>query len=105
MPEVEPHDIEVELRRVVDRLDSMPLARAAAAAPACKAVADLLVARTRDLTEVIPADAVVPDLGPQGLGSLIAVLGHDYLDAARASSHPDLSPVLDALVELRRSLP
>ncbi len=36
---------------------------------------------------------------------MLAVVGHDYLEAARASSHPDVSPVLDALVELRRALP
>jgi hypothetical protein len=36
---------------------------------------------------------------------MIAVLGHEYLDAARASSDPDPGPVLDALVELRRALP
>jgi hypothetical protein len=98
-------DLQVELRRVVDRLDSMPLARATAAGPACRRTAHLIVARTRELTTDIPSDAVVPDLGPQGLGSMMAVLGRDYIDAAKATRTADLGPVLAALVELRRALP
>jgi hypothetical protein len=104
-PDIQIDDLTVELRRVVDRLDSMPLARASAAGPACRRTALLLVARTRELTADIPADAVVPDLGPQGLGSMIAVLGREYIEAARATRTADLGPVLAALVELRRALP
>jgi hypothetical protein len=98
-------DLALELRRVVDRLDSMPLNRAASAGPACREAALLLIARTRDLTDEIPAEAMPPELGPQGLGSMIAVLGCDYVNAARASGTADLGLVLDALVELRRALP
>jgi hypothetical protein len=90
---------------VVDRLTSMPLARAERATADCQRTADLIVAHTRPLSADLPADARVPALGPHGLGAMIAVLGHEYLDAARASSHPDPGPVLDALVELRRALP
>ena len=104
-PDVTIHEVNVEIRRVVDRLDSMPLHRAAMAGPACHETARVLVARTRELTDEIPPDAVPPKLEPQGLGSMVAVLGDDYLDAARASGTADLGPVLDALVELRRALP
>jgi hypothetical protein len=100
-------DVERELGRVVDRLTSMPLAKAALATEDCHRAAEVVVAQTRLLSDDIPADSQVPDLGPQGLGAMIAVLGGDYLDAARASgSGPvDPGPVLDALVSLRRALP
>lgn len=98
-------EVERELGRVVDRLGSMPLDRAAASAPACRAAAQVLIDQARALGGRIPADARVPDLGPQGLGSMIAVLGDDLLAAARAATAPDLDPVLDALVGLRRALP
>jgi hypothetical protein len=99
------HDVERELGRVVDRLNSMPLAKAASASDDVHRTAQLLVAQTRPLSDSLPADATLPHLAPQGLGAMLAVVGHDYLEAARASSHPDVSPVLDALVELRRALP
>lgn len=99
------HAFERELGRVVDRLNSMPLARAEQATQPVHDTAALILARTRLLTDDIPVDAQLPDLAPQGLGSMIAVLGRDYLDAARASSDADLGPVLDALADLRRALP
>ncbi len=94
---------ERELRRVVDRLMSMPLARAAAAADDVRACADVLVLEGRRLGVPVPASATVPVLAPQGFGPLIAVLGSDCL--AAAGPRDDLQPVLDALVQLRRSLP
>ena len=99
------HEIELELRRVVDRLNSMPLDRAATATADCQRTAEILLAQTRLLTDDIPADAQIPTLGPSGLGALIAVLGRDYLNAARTADAKDLTPVLDALVALRRALP
>jgi hypothetical protein len=105
VPDEDLRALEVELRRVVDRLDSMPLTRAAGATGPCYATASILLERTRALVSDIPATATLPSLGPQGLGSMIAVLGRDYLDAARASGRADVRPVLDALVELRRTLP
>jgi hypothetical protein len=102
---VDLHELEVELRRVSDRLDSMPLGRAASAADACRAAAAVILAGTRDLDPAVPADARLPDLGPHGLGSMIRVLGGDYLTAARAAGDADPGPVLDALVTLRRALP
>jgi hypothetical protein len=98
-------EVERELDRVVDRLTSMPLTRAEGATADCRQAALVLIEQTRRLTDEIPIDAALPDLGPQGLGSMLAVLGGDYLAAARASSNPDLSPALDALVALRRALP
>lgn len=98
-------DLERELGRVVDRLTSMPLAKAASASEDCRRACLVIVEQTRRLTDDIPADADLPALGPQGLGAMVAVLGNDYLAAARRSPAPDLAPVLDALVRLRRALP
>lgn len=98
-------DVERELNRVVDRLNSVPLAKAESASADVQLAADVLLAHTRTMSSDVPADATLPRLGPQGLGALISVLGRDCLDAMRASSRPDLDPVLDALVALRRALP
>ena len=97
--------VEAELRRIVDRLTTMPLTRAESVADSCRELGEFLVAQTRLLTDEIPVDARVPSLRPSGLGAMIAVLGHDYLDAARAAHDADVTPVLDRLVETRRSLP
>jgi len=97
--------LEVELSRVADRLNGMPLTRAESASEACYDTAGLIVERTRTMTPAIPAGAALPRLAPHALGALIAVVGRDYLDAARASSDADVGPVLNALVELRRALP
>ena len=97
--------LERELERVVDRLTSMPLARAERAAADCRHAALVIVDETRALTDDIPADAVLPDLGPQGLGAMLAVLGTDYVDAVRKVPGADVSVVTATLVELRRALP
>jgi len=99
------HEVERELGRIVDRLNSMPLARAASASDIVHDAAEFLVAQTRLLADLPPAEAVLPRLGPQGLGAMLAVVGRDYVEAARASSEPDVDPVLNALVDLRRALP
>jgi hypothetical protein len=98
-------DVERELTRVVDRLTTMPLARAATAREPVQAAAEQFVHLTRRLGGGVPADATLPDLAPQGLGALIAVLGRDLLDAAQENAQPDLDAALDVLVALRRSLP
>lgn len=98
-------ELESELTRVVDRLTSMPLARAERATEDCRRAALVIVDQTRALSDEIPADAVLPDLGPQGLGAMLAVLGNDYLDAVRRVPHADVSVVTAALVSLRRALP
>lgn len=96
-------EVERELDRVVDRLTSMSLAKAAQAHDACYVAAEALREQTRLIDPDMP-DERLPDLAPQGLGALIAVLGSDWLDAARASGS-DPQAVLDALVTLRRALP
>lgn len=98
-------ELERELDRVVDRLTSMPLARAEGATADCRRAAFVIVEQSRLLTDEIPADAVVPELAPQGLGSMLAVLGTDYLAAARRMPDADVSAVTAALVTLRRALP
>ena len=90
-------DVERELERVV--------ARAAGAAPQRRQAAEAIVAQTRLLTDEIPATASIPDLQAPGLGAMIAVLGTDYLSAARATVVPDPAPVLATLIALRRALP
>lgn len=99
------NDVERELDRVVDRLMSMPLARADAAAPAVRDAAQSLLAQCRLLDSGIPAEATIPELGPAGRGALIAVLGRDWLTAARTTDEPDAEAVLGILVTLRRALP
>jgi hypothetical protein len=105
MPAADDDALRTELRRVVDRLDSMPVNRADAATGACRDAAALIVARTRELVDDMPPDAVLPDLGPQGLGSMLAVVGRDYLHAVGRAPGTDVTPVLECLTGLRRSLP
>lgn len=97
--------LQIELRRVVDRLDSMPIGRAESATGACHEAAALIVARTRELTRDIPPDASLPSLGPQALGSMLAVIGQDYVVAASGVPDADVTPVLECLIALRRLLP
>lgn len=97
--------VEAELRRIADRLSTMPLTRAESVVDPCRELGEFLVAQTRLLTDEIPVDARVPSLRASGLGAMITVLGHDYLDAARAADDADVTAVLDRLVETRRSLP
>lgn len=98
-------DVERELNRVVDRLTTMPLTRATSAQAPVRQAAAQLVDLTRSVGGTVPPDAQVPDLATHALGALIAVLGRDFLAAARAATDPDLDPALEALVSLRRALP
>ena len=98
-------DLERELDRVVGRLTSMALARAEGAAADCRRAALVIIEQTRLLTDEIPADAALPELGPQGLGAMLAVLGSDYLAVVRRVPDAEVSAVTAALVELRRALP
>ena len=98
-------EVERELDRVVDRLMSMPLAKASPATPDVMSAAGALLDHCRRIDPHVPADAALPSLAPQGLGPLIAVLGTDWLAAAPTSPDPDCDGVLDVLVRLRRSLP
>ncbi len=96
-------EVERELLRVVDRLNSMPLAKVTLAGADVQACAMTLVREGRALGVPIPADAELPALQPQGFGSMIAVLGDDCLRSAGDTA--DLTAVLEALVALRRALP
>lgn len=96
-------ECERELRRIVDRLNSMPLTRAATAATEVHQSAAELVRLGRLWGVPMPAEATLPTLEPQGFGSMLAVLGRDCLDAAGADT--DLAPLLATLVSLRRALP
>lgn len=98
-------ELERELDRVVDRLNSMSLARAEGSAADCRRAALVIVEQTRALTDQIPVDATVPGLGPHGLGAMLAVLGADYLATVRRAPNADVSVVTAALVDLRRALP
>ena len=100
---VERDEVERELQRVVDRLNSMPLTKVTLAAADVQACAETLVREGRQLGVPIPSDVDLPALQPQGFGSMIAVLGDDCLRAAAGDA--DLSGVLKTLVTLRRSLP
>ena len=84
---------------------SMPLAKASTATPDVMAAAHALLDHCRQIDPQVPADAILPSLAPQGLGPVIAVLGMDWLAAARTSVGPDSDGVLDVLVRLRRALP
>lgn len=98
-------DVSRELERVVDRLNSMPLTRAVTATDDVRATAAVLVDETRLLGSGAPPEATLPELGPSGLGAMIAVLGNDWLTAARMADRADPSAVEAALVSLRRALP
>lgn len=98
------HDVERELVRVVDRLSSMPLTRAEHARADVRAAAERLLEHTRRLDPAIPG-ATLPDLAPQGLAAMIAVLGRDWLAVAGRASEDDVDTVLAELVALRRALP
>ena len=99
------HEVERELDRVVDRLMSMPQAKASTATPDVMSAAGALLDHCRRIDPQVPSHATLPSLAPQGLGPLIAVLGTDWLAAARTSPDPDCDGVLDVLVTLRRALP
>lgn len=100
---VERAEVERELQRVVDRLNSMPLTKVMLASDDVHACAETLLREGRGLGVPIPVDAKLPDLQPQGFGAMVAVLGGDCLRAADEGT--DLAPALEALVTLRRSLP
>lgn len=96
-------EVERELARVVDRLNAMPLAKVARAHDACYSAAEALRQQTRLIDPEVP-DAPLPELAPQGIGAMIAVLGGDWLVAARARRTADPAQIHDVLLTLRRAL-
>ena len=100
-------EVQRELTRTVDRLTSMPLNRLPAHAARSHACCEFILAQTRAIDPEQPSDPRLPLLEPSGLGWQLAVIGGDFLDAARASRTPvdsECQRVRDALVELRREL-
>lgn len=91
-------ELERELARIVDRLGSMPLTRAAGCADEVHATAVVIVDLTGDHTS-----EDLPHLQPQGLAALMAVVGRDYLATPENDERDQL--VRDRLVALRRALP
>ncbi|MEI8260528.1 MAG: hypothetical protein WCG77_03375 [Actinomycetes bacterium] len=91
-------DIARELERIVDRLGSMPLTRAIG----CEEVVHSTAAAIVDLTGEHPS-AALPHLQVHALGSLVAVVGRDYLNIPENDERDQ--QVLDLLIALRRALP
>ncbi|MDP1876560.1 MAG: hypothetical protein Q8M17_03235 [Actinomycetota bacterium] len=98
-------EVDRELQRVVDRLTSLPLAKVPACSDDVFETAAFILAQARRLGAVIPPDVTLPRLGANGLGAMLAVVGSDFLETAKAAPEADVQPVLDRLVALRRSLP
>ena len=91
-------DLIRELERNVDRLGSMPLTRA----QGCEGLVHSAAAAIVDLTAEHPS-ADLPHLQAHALGSLLAVVGHDYLQTPENDERDQ--QVLDLLIALRRALP
>ena len=101
-------DVERELGRVVDRLNSLPLGRVEPLIPRCHEVALTILAATRAVGGDLPSGAVLPQVGAQAAGAQLAVVGADFLRAAHQVPDPAPTPVddvLTALTALRHSLP
>lgn len=101
-------EIESETRRIVHRLETMPLSRfSAEVSERVRACASIIVEATDDSDR--PDEAQVPLLGPTGLAPQVAVVVHDYLaqgfDRERDDEGDRDSQVLAELVALRRFLP
>lgn len=96
-------DFDTELRRVVDRLRSMPMPRLEGVQePARQACLDLLEV-SRSLGD--PAPASLPTLRPTAVGEQVAVLGNDVRAAAMRSADADaLASATAILTRLRRAL-
>ena len=104
MPDL--REVERELDRIVDRLNSMPLAKAGTASDDVHTTATLLVQQTRRISGSSPTRVELPQLAPQGLGAMLAVTRSRLPGRGEGVQRPGReSPVLDALVSLRRALP
>lgn len=113
---MEADPVEVELRRVVDRLRSLSvdrLARPAPPWPSAVAGAHATAQRLADLAAGLEGGPrrAVPTLRAGGAGDQVAVTGHDLLAAAAAYDVTDprraaaLGEGAAALARLRRALP
>lgn len=101
-------DLDVELQRVLSRLESMPVNRIDAQVLALvHSAAERIVALTRDPDR--PDDAVLPVVGPSALAAQLAIVVDDF-QMRRPSPETTTAASEDAavtqiLVDLRRSLP
>lgn len=94
--------IDVELRRVVARLESLPVTKIEdGVAQLVQSAAAGIVDHTPDPYR--PSDAVIPFVGPTALAAVISVAVRDYLDMRTAASND--AAVAQTLTQLRRSLP
>lgn len=101
-------DLDVELRRVLSRLESMPLGRIdATVAALVHAASDRIVALTEDPSR--PFDAVLPVVGPTALAAQVAIVVEDYrssrADPTTTMAASEDAAIIQILKELRRSLP
>ncbi len=92
---------DTELRRVVDRLRSLPIGKVQAAQFIVESLASQLLECSRALGS--PAPATLPTLNSWAYGDLISVLGSDL--RADASTEQELAGGLAALTAARRALP
>ena|GEM_PF-912685 len=94
--------IDVELRRVVTRLETTPVARISDEVMSLVQAAALgIVGHTPDPDR--PTDAALPLVGPTALASLLTIVVQDYLKMRTAASED--AAVAEILIDLRRSLP
>jgi len=92
---------DTELRRVVDRLRSLPIGKVQASQPIVESLASQLLECSRALGSTAPA--TLPSLNSWAYGDLISVLGSDL--RAESSTEQDLAVGLAALTAARRELP
>jgi len=92
---------DTELRRVVDRLRSLPIARLQSAQGQVEQLAAQLLECSRAMGS--PAPATVPELGAWAYGDMIMVLGTDLRELAEIDDA--LAPGLAALTSARQQLP
>ena len=93
-------DPETELRRVVDRLRTMPLTRLDEHAGDARALAQDLADRGALVAGL--ERHVVPDVGDAAVGDQVAVTGRDLLDLD--SSDADIAWMVQRLRDFRLSL-
>lgn len=94
--------IDMELRRVVTRLETTPVARISDEVVALiHAAAAGIVGHIPDPDR--PIDAALPPVGPTALAAQLTVVVQDYLNMRTAA--PEDAAVAEILIDLRRSLP
>ena len=100
-------EIQTELNRITDRLQTMPLARID------ESVISLVNASARRIVDLTPdparpTDAVLPLVGPTALAAQLTIVVRDYLEIQSENETTAASvdaAVVETLTELRRSLP